>query len=445
MMGSDDLREYAKQMPDSWDESNARIEKNFNLTLEKLNAGKMPDTEETSILKDGYRFSGWMPSAAPGDLDWLGLPAYRGEGYMAREIMLDSIQAGLPSILSLGTNDSRYSLFVNGKKLSNFTDKNIMISLPPNTWKQGRNVLLVEISKQPFPDRAMGIHGEKDQLYIEFDGERVPLADDKWKMLPILNKPHHFTRWMNNEGAIIYNAMIHPIIPVSIRGVLWYQGEANTDRAFEYSRTFPLMIESWRKEWNDPFPFLFVQLASFGTNESSNAGNKWAELREAQSKTLRLPHTGMAVTTDIGDPMDVHPKNKQELGRRLAAIALKNVYGFPQTFNGPVYDSVSFSDGKAFLFFKSLGKGLLAKDKNGYLRGFEMAGQDKKFYFARAFIQGNHIVVSADSVVNPVSVRYGWSNAPEDINLYNVDGFPASPFRTDDWPGVTDSVGFFKK
>ena len=205
------------------------------------------------------------------------------------------------------------------------------------------------------------------------------------------------------------------------------------------------MIESWRKEWNDPFPFLFVQLASYGTNESSNAGNKWAELREAQSKTLRLPHTGMAVTTDIGDPKDVHPKNKQELGRRLAAIALKNVYGFPQTFNGPVYDSVSFSDGKAFLFFKSVGKGLLAKDKNGYLRGFEMAGQDKKFYFARAFIQGNHIVVSADSVVNPVAVRYGWSNAPEDINLYNVDGFPASPFRTDDWPGVTDSVGFFKK
>jgi sialate O-acetylesterase len=347
--------------------------------------------------------------------------------------------------LSLGTNDARFSVFVNGRKLPNSTDKNIMISLPSNTWRQGRNVILVEIGNQPVSDRAMGIHGEADHIFVEFDGERISLADEKWKMLPVLNKPHHFIRWMNNEGTIIYNAMIHPIIPVSIRGVLWYQGEANTDHAAEYGKTFPLMIESWRKEWNDPFPFLFVQLASFGTNESSNAGNKWAELREAQAKTLHLPNTGMAVTTDIGDPKDVHPKNKQEVGRRLAAIALNDVYGLKQTCDGPIYDSVSFSNGKAYLFFRSAGKGLKAKDKNGYLHGFEMAGPDRKFYFAQAFIQGNHIVVSADSVSNPVAVRYGWNNAPEDINLYNVDGFPASPFRTDDWPRVTESAGFFKK
>jgi sialate O-acetylesterase len=236
------------------------------------------------------------------------------------------------------------------------------------------------------------------QIYLDFDGERIALADEKWKMLPNLNKPHHYMEWMNNEGAIIYNAMLHPVIPYSIRGVLWYQGESNTDRAYEYGKTFPLMIESWRKEWKDPFPFLFVQLADFGSNESSNAGSKWAELREAQTKTLRLSRTGMSVTTDIGDPKDIHPKNKQEVGRRLAAIALRDVYEFNLTGNGPMYDSVYFSNGKAILFFKSTGKGLVAKDKNGYLRGFEIAGTNRKFYYAHAFIQGNQIIVSADSV-----------------------------------------------
>jgi len=446
MSGSDELKQYGKQMPDNWDESNTRIEKKFRDELSKRNGGNMPDAEESDVLKNDYNFSKWMPSAVPTVWDWVGLPAYRGEGYMAREIVLDSIQSATPSMLALGLNDPRFTWYINGKQISKTTDSNVIISLPANTWRTGRNILLVVIGSEPVPDWwGVGIAGGNDQLYIDFDGAKISLADDKWKMLPRLDKPHHYTQWMNSEGAIIYNAMIHPIIPVSIRGALWYQGEANTDHAFEYGKTFPLMIESWRKEWNDEFPFLFVQLASFGSNESSNAGNKWAELREAQTKTLRLPHTGMSVTTDIGDPKDIHPKNKQEVGRRLAAIALNKVYGLSQTCAGPVYDSVSFSNGKAVLFFNSIGKGLMSTDRYGYLRGFEMAGADRKFYFARAFIQGSHVLVSADSVANPVAVRYGWSNAPEDINLYNADGFPASPFRTDNWPGVTDSAGFYKK
>jgi sialate O-acetylesterase len=446
MMSSEVLKEYAGQMPDNWKETNVRAEKKFRDTLEKLHYGKMPDADESAVLKDDYTFTGWMPSTVPTVWDWIGLPAYRGEGYMVKEINLDSNQAAMPSILSLGTYDARFSWFINGKPLSKSTDRDVLISLPPNIWKPGRNVLLLTIGDEPVPDgMGVGVHGENDRLYIDFDGEKISVADDKWRMMPRLDMPHHYSNWMNSEGTIIYNAMIHPIIPVSIRGVLWYQGESNTDRAFEYGKTFPLMIESWRKEWNDPFPFLFVQLASFGSNESSNAGNKWAELRESQTQTLRLPGTGMAVTTDIGDPKDVHPKNKREVGRRLAAIALNDVYGLKQTCNGPVYDSVSFSNGKALLFFTSEGRGLMAKDKYGYLRGFEMAGVDRKFYLAHAFIQGNHVVVSTDEVTNPVAVRYGWANAPEDINLYNLDGFPAPPFRTDKWPLVTESAGFYKK
>jgi sialate O-acetylesterase len=446
MMGSEELKEYVKQMPDNWAESNDRVEKGIIKNLEKINGGKIPETDEASVLKTDYNFSGWMPSGAPASWDWIGLPAYRGEGYMIRQIMVDSIEASLPCVLSLGVNDIRFRWFINGSPAPKTTDKIFTVSLPPNTLKTGRNLLLLEIGPQPVPDWwAMGIRGENELIFADFDGERISLADDKWKMMPVFDKPHHFMEWMNSDGAIIYNAMIHPVIPFSIRGVLWYQGENNTDRAFEYSKTFPLMIQSWRKEWSDNFPFLFVQLADFGSNESSNVGSKWAELRESQSKTLRLPGTGMSVTTDIGDPKDIHPKNKQEVGRRLSAIALNDVYGFKQTCNGPQYDSVSFSNGRALLFFKSIGKGLVAKDKNGYLRGFEIAGPDRKFYYAHAFVQGNQIIVSSDSVANPLAVRYGWSNAPDDINLYNADGFPASPFRTDSWRSLTDSVKFFEK
>ncbi len=446
MKGSDELKDYVKQMPGNWNESDIRVENKIITAIKKLNGGKIPGTDEANFTKTDYDFSGWMPSAVPTSWDWIGLPGYRGEGYMIREINLDSTQVAQASILSLGMNDIRFRWFVNGIPVPKTMDKIFTVSLPPHTWKAGRNLLLLEIGSQPVPDWwTVGIRGENELLFVDFDGERISLAGDKWEMIPILDKPHHYMHWMNSEGAIIYNAMLHPVIPFSIRGVLWYQGETNADRAVEYGKTFPLMIESWRKEWNDNFPFLFVQLADFGSNESSNEGSKWAELREAQSKTLRLPGTGMSVTTDIGDPKDIHPKNKQEVGRRLAAIALNDVYGFRQTCDGPQYDSVSFLNGRAVLFFKYIGKGLIAKDKYGYLRGFEIAGPNRRFYYANASIQGHQIVVSSDSVNNPIAVRYGWSDSPDDINLYNADGFPASPFRTDNWPALTDSEKFYRK
>ena len=204
------------------------------------------------------------------------------------------------------------------------------------------------------------------------------------------------------------------------------------------------MIESWSKEWKDNFPFLFVQLADFGSNESSNAGSNWAELREAQSLTLHVPGTGMAVTTDIGDPKDIHPKNKQEVGRRLAAIALNKVYGFSQTASGPVYDSIVFSEWKADVYFKSIGKGSGQKIKTDICGISRLRDPDRKFYYAQAFIR--EIILKFCLILSdhPASVRYGWSNSPDDINLYNVEGFPASPFRTDNWPGVTDTVRFYK-
>jgi sialate O-acetylesterase len=446
MLGSDELKGYASQMSNNWDSTNKRIEKIFRDTLKRRNGGIMPDPALEKILNQDYSFSGWMGSSAPGGWDWIGLPGFRGEGYMEKEIQLDSIQATLASWISLGENDNRFNWYVNGNPLPKTTDKYYKVAVPPDFWKRGKNILILEIGAQSASSEVeMGLRGNNDMFYLDLDGEKISLADASWKMMPVLDHPHYIKRWMNSEGTIIYNAMIHPLIPFGIRGVLWYQGEANVSRAHEYRKTFPLMIESWRKEWQDNFPFLFVQLADFGTNESSNAGSNWAELREAQSRTLQMSGTGMSVTTDIGDPKDIHPKNKQEVGRRLAAIALNDVYGFTQTASGPIYDSVSFNGPSAVLYFKSIGKGLLAKDKNGYLRGFEIAGSDRKFHYAKAFIVGRHVEVFSDSISNAAAVRYGWSNAPEDINLYNIDGFPASPFRTDNWPGLTDAYRFYEQ
>ena len=256
-------------------------------------------------------------------------------------------------------------------------------------------------------------------------------------MCPVWDEPMSYAHLMNNVGTTLYNAMIAPLIPYGIQGVIWYQGEANTDRAYQYRKSFPLMIQNWRKNWKDDFSFLFVQLASYGANQSSNDGSNWAELREAQTMTLHLPKTSMAVTTDIGNPNDIHPTNKLDVGKRLAFSALKTTYNQPLTVISPIYKAVRFSDNKAILSFDNIGTGLIAKDKYGYLKGFEIAGEDRHFYYAQARIENSLVIVSSPKVSKPVSVRYGWSNAPIEANLFNQEGLPASPFRTDDWEGVT--------
>jgi sialate O-acetylesterase len=249
----------------------------------------------------------------------------------------------------------------------------------------------------------------------------------------------------NDYPTLLFNAMISPLIPFGIRGVLWYQGEENTKRAYQYRTAFPLMITDWRQHWGEGnFPFYFVQLASFNSmNGNSERGSSWAELREAQTHTLSLPATGMAVTTDIGESNDIHPKNKQEVGLRLAALALNNIYGQPMEYSGPVYDSMAVQGNKIILTFTHTGSGLLAKNKYGYLLGFEIAGPDHHFHYAKASVQNNKVIVYADEVPSrPASVRYAWADDAGDANLYNREGFPAIPFRTDQWKGVTDDIKY---
>ncbi|MCX5759171.1 MAG: sialate O-acetylesterase [Candidatus Hydrogenedentes bacterium] len=233
----------------------------------------------------------------------------------------------------------------------------------------------------------------------------------------------------------LYNAMIAPLVPYAIQGAIWYQGESNAGRAYQYRKLFPAMIEDWRKAWGEgPFQFYFVQLANFTKRLPDPGDSDWAELREAQTMTLKLPNTGMALAIDIGDADDIHPRNKQDVGKRLALNALAKAYHKDVVFSGPMYKSMQVKGNKALLSFDHADGGLVAK--NGTLKSFAVAGDDKKFVWADAAIEGKTVVVSSSKVPKPVAVRYGWAHNPE-CNFYNGAGLPASPFRTDDWPGIT--------
>ncbi len=251
------------------------------------------------------------------------------------------------------------------------------------------------------------------------EAPRAPIAPDH---------PH--------RASSLYNGMIAPLVPYAFQGAIWYQGESNAGRAYQYRTLFPVMIQDWRQAWGGrAFPFYFVQLANFTARvEDANQGSEWAELREAQTMTLGLENTGMAVIIDIGEAEDIHPKNKQDVGKRLALNALVKTYGKEIPFSGPMYRAMTVEGNTIKLEFDHVQDGLVAR--GGALKGFAIAGADQKFVWADARIEGGMVIVSAAGVDAPVAVRYGWANNPE-CTLYNSAGLPGSPFRTDDWAGVT--------
>ncbi len=252
----------------------------------------------------------------------------------------------------------------------------------------------------------------------------------------------------NQQAGYLYNAMIVPIKNYGIKGAIWYQGETNAGRAYQYRTLFPLMIQNWREEWNQgDFPFYFVQLANFMDRKDQPGESAWAELREAQSMTAQsLRNTGEAVIIDIGDAKDIHPRNKQDVGLRLALLSLARDYREPgqggqgrprmTPSEGPRFQSMKIDGNKAIISYRFFtGNGLKTKD-GGNVKGFAVAGADRKFYWADAKIVNNRIELTCADVPQPVSVRYAWADNP-DCNLYNGADLPACPFRTDMWPGVT--------
>jgi sialate O-acetylesterase len=371
----------------------------------------------------------------------LGLDGLDGVVWFRRTIELPAAAAGAPATIDLGPIDDNDVTYVNGTKVGSINSYNEPrhYTIPAGVLKAGKNVIAVRVHDT---GGGGGMHGQAGDMKISLGGKEMPLAGD-WSF-KVADVVMDIAMGPNSAPTLLFNSMINPLIPYTIRGAIWYQGETNAGRAYQYRKAFPLMITDWRQRWKEgDFPFYFVQLSSWNADHGNSVkGSNWAELREAQSMTLSLPNTGMAVTTDIGNAADIHPKNKQDVGRRLALIALANTYGQTMEYSGPVFKNMEVKDGKAVLHFDHVGGGLNTPDVYGYLRGFEVAGEDHQWHYAKASIEGNTVVVWQTGVSNPVAVRYDWADFAGDGNLFNKEGLPASAFRTDQWKGVTEAVKY---
>lgn len=357
-----------------------------------------------------------------------------GVVWMRKTITLTAEQAKSEAVLHLAKVDDEDITYVNGVEVgtNKIWEALRVYKIPAGTLKEGKNIISVRIADY---SGGGGIYGDPSDLKIQFKDTNLPL-EGLWKFNVVQVK---IAVSPNSYPSLLYNAMVNPLVPYAIEGVLWYQGEANVWRAKQYKKAFPLMITDWRTKWKQgDFPFYFVQLSTFNEfNGNSKVGSRWAELREAQSETLKLPNTGMAVTTDIGNAKDIHPTNKKDVGLRLAAIALNNVYNKKQVFSGPTYKSQEIKGNQIILTFNNIGSGLSTSDNSENVKGFEISGSDKVFHSAKAIIKDNKIIISSDEVKNPVAIHYGWADDDTEINLYNKEKFPASPFRTDNWEMIT--------
>lgn len=409
--------------------------------IQKLQ-GRLSDAATAATWKtENVDDSGWPRMALPGVWESSQLPDVDGVVWFRKTIELSAEDAGKSAELHIAQIDDNDETYVNGTKVGSTNAYNAkrVYAIPAGVLKPGKNVIAVRVEDT---GGGGGIYGGADDLKLVIGGRAQSLAGEWAFQIEAARTEANATN-PNAFPTLLYNAMVHPLIPFAVKGAIWYQGESNAGRAFQYRTAFPLMIQDWRKRWGYDFPFYFVQLASFNSNGgNSRQGSGWAELREAQTMTLKLPHTGMAVTTDVGESNDIHPRNKQDVGLRLAAIALQDAYGKNIVSSGPVYQSMKVDGNKVLLSFANIGDGLMAKDKYGYLKGFEVAGADQQFHYAKAFVQGNQVVVYSDSVAAPVAVRYAWADDAGEANLYNKEGFPAVPFRTDTWKGVTEAARY---
>lgn len=383
----------------------------------------------------------WAEMKIPAYLENV-LPDLDGVIWFQKKVTIPANLAGKSLKLNLGPIDDNDITWFNGVKIGETNGYNVdrTYTIPADLIKAGENTITVRVFDG---SGGGGLYGKPDMLNLaDSSGEKVGIAGTwKYRVGLDLKKivPAPVPADGPNRPSVLFNAMINPFINYTIRGAIWYQGESNADRAYQYRTLFPQMITDWRSHWKQgDFPFYFVQLANYMKPAVKPVASAWAELRDAQLQTLALPNTGMAVAIDIGDTEDIHPKNKQEVGRRLALIALTKTYGYQIPYSGPLYESQKINGSEITITLKHTDKGLKT-DNNKQLSGFAVAGKDQVFHWAKAVIKGNNVIVSSSEVKNPVAVRYAWGNNP-DAGLYNGAGLPASPFRTDQWDDTTKPV-----
>ncbi|MFT3843413.1 MAG: sialate O-acetylesterase [Lacibacter sp.] len=431
----------ANQLPTSREQ----FEKEQILNIKK-NVSSFQYTDDKEV-KTGWELPAyddfrWSNLVAPKSWEEQGLAGLDGTVWYRKTVTLTAEQTGKDVVLWLGKIDDCDVTFVNGVKVDETCvyDKVRRYVIPAKLLKEGKNVIAVKVLDT---GGGGGFWGDANDMKLETTTGTVSLAGE-WKARVDVHSSVTSVN-PNSMPALLYNAMIHPLIPFAFKGVIWYQGESNAERAQQYAASFPLMIQDWRNKFKQgDFPFYFVQLASFNANnQNQTTGSAWAELRESQRNTLQLAKTGMAVTTDIGDAKDIHPRNKLDVGKRLALLALKNDYGKNIVAGGPMYKSMTVRNKQIVIEFENTGKGLVATgNKYGYLQGFMIAGANQKFYWAKAWVRNNKVIVWSDEVDEPVAVRYAWTDDTSEANLFNAEGLPASPFRTDNWKLMTDGIKY---
>lgn len=383
----------------------------------------------------------WKPVDIPGGFSELGVPDTPALVWFRREVVLpDALPAGR-TLLFLGSIERMDSVYINGKQVgaSAWVENPRVYPIPDGLLKSGSNVVAIRVLKTK-PDG--GFLGKPEELHLTLgDKSSIPLAG-KWKgQLSVDARPPQllpigYENWPVMP-SVLYEGMLAPIAPLSITGVLWYQGEQNSDRGFQYRKILPVMIADWRKLFQQgDFPFYIVSLPAFRHRSETPIDDTWAETRESQALTASsVRNSCLAVTIDTGDPDNIHPKEKLPVGERLALCALAKHYGKKTTDSGPTLAQVERLPSSIRLHFSHTDGGLFTKGPK--LVEFAIAGEDRKWYWADARIEGNTVVVSSPSVPNPKEVRYAWQSNPA-ATLFNGSGLPAAPFRTDTWPGMTE-------
>jgi sialate O-acetylesterase len=403
--------------------------------------GAAPEGEAAARawMQPAYDDAHWPQLRVPQVWEAQGLPGFDGVVWYRYTLELtpqqaQAVRAAAPgATLHLGAIDDCDETWLNGVALGRTCqwDAPRAYAVPPGLLVAGRNVIAVRVTDT---GGGGGFHGEAAGVRLQWGGAALPLAGD-WRAR--VESPATPTALGHNDlPGLLYHGMLHPLLGLGLRGVIWYQGESNAGRAAQYARTFPLLISDWRQQWRrGDFAFHFVQLAAFGpSGQDGLAGSEWAELREAQQGALALPRTGMAVAIDIGDTHDIHPRNKRDVGERLALLALASEYGLTRTAYGPRYRSLRVVGNAVELSFAPADGALALRTGQTELLGFTVADASQRFRPARAEIRGDKVIVWHADVGAPLAVRYAWRDDPGQANLVGATGLPAPPFRTDTWP-----------
>jgi sialate O-acetylesterase len=382
-------------------------------------------------MKPELNTDNWDKMKIPGYWANTSLGQVNGIVWFKKDVEIPSSCSGEKAKLILGRIVDADSVFINGTFAGTTS-----YQYPPRRYeiadgilKGGLNTFTVKV----ISNSGMGGF-VPDKIYSLIVGTDTIDLKGEWYFKPgAIMKPLQGGINVKYKPAGLFNAMIAPLLNFGIKGVLWYQGESNTERSNEQKILFPALINDWRRNWNrGDFPFLYVQLANFMESKMEPSESKWALFREAQAQSLSVTNTAMAVTIDVGEWNDIHPLNKLDVSKRLFYAAQKVAYGENIVFSGPVYKSMRIKGNAIIVDFLNKGSGLEARG-DLKLKQFAISGPDKKFVWANAAIKKNKVIVWNENISAPIAVRYAWADNPRSANLYNKEGLPASPFRTDSW------------